>query len=105
MKTMIISLILIGLLATQSYAREADHMFTDDYRNGYSLDSEKWFSTHNQYGYIKGILDTLRTNNVLVSLQRLATVEALRALRNYYTAHPKEKTRPILKVIMQEYPE
>lgn len=96
-----------ALISSASYALgKSDRVWTGEWRNGHSFFDEEAFTVHNQHGYVAGLWDAFKVAKMVdhsAPTGLPVQVTIFPHLASYYREHPKEMSRPVVDVMLQEF--
>lgn len=97
--TIVLCLISLSCLFFSQYNHAADgtHIYTENWRNGYSFSDKEWADPYNQHGYVDG----LRYAKIIPDT--VSRLEAFNVLEEYYLSNPDKKQKPIIDVLIEKY--
>ncbi len=97
------TLIFVSILFSSQYNHAADgtHIYTGNWRNGYSFSDKEWADPYNQHGYVDGLIDGLRYAKIIPDT--VSRLEAFNVLEEYYLSNPDKKQKPIIDVLIEKY--
>lgn len=102
----VLVIIFNAFFAECNYAKNGPSIYTDDrWRNGYSFtDIQRESlqnSAHNLYGYVQGVVEGLEHSKLVP--KDLSKMNVFDDLMGFYMDHPKERSRPIIEVVLERY--